>query len=239
MVSRWIFSMCTIAIIVDTPLVLAANRDEFYARPTRPPERVGDTIAGTDEISGGTWLAVRTSGRFAAVTNQRAQPPTTPVRSRGLVVRELAAAADPDAYVAALDPHAYASMNLVWGDFDRVSIAYLRHDGGKEIVKLEHGIHVLTNDRLHSPAFPRAAWIADEIARGTPLPQILGDHRTFESPIEPPAAMRAFARELSATCIHTPVYGTRSSTVVTIERTGLAGYRHADGPPCITPYVEI
>ena len=226
MVSRWIFSMCTIAILFDAPLVLAANRDEFYARPTRAPERIGDTIAGTDEISGGTWLAVRTSGRFAAVTNQRAQAPTTPVRSRGLVVRELAAAADPDAYVAALDPHAYASMNLVWGDFDRVSIAYLRHGGEKEIVRLEHGVHVLTNDRLGSPAFPRAAWIADEIARGTALETILADHTLFDGPLSP-------------TCIHTPVYGTRSSTIVTIDRSGLTSYRHADGPPCTTPYVAL
>src|SRR5215470_4097598 len=127
--------MCTIAILVDVvdgaPLVLAANRDEMYARPTRPPEVLAEgpprIAGGVDVLSGGTWLAVRADGRFAAVTNQRALAPAPPgLRSRGLAVRELAAAADPERYVAALDPTQYASMNLVWGDAGAVSIAYAR-----------------------------------------------------------------------------------------------------------------
>src|ERR1043165_2556508 len=104
--------MCTIAILIgvaEAPVVLAANRDEVYARPTRPPESLGDGIAGgVDALSGGTWLAIRRDGRFAAVTNQRALAPVPPgLRSRGHAVRELAAARDPDAYVAALDPTKY------------------------------------------------------------------------------------------------------------------------------------
>ena len=127
-------SMCTIAILLEVvtgaPLVVAANRDELYARPTRPPESFGDGIAGgVDVLSGGTWLAIRRDGRFAAVTNQRALATVPPgLRSRGLAVRELAAAADPDAYVAALDPTHYASMNLVWGDARGVAIAYARRE---------------------------------------------------------------------------------------------------------------
>src|SRR5690349_6277396 len=112
--------MCTIALlfrVADLPLVVAANRDELYARPTRPPEILGPSIVGgVDALSGGTWLAVNRAGRFAAVTNQRAlDTPPAGLRSRGLAVKELAAADDPDAYVAALDPKLYASMNLVWG----------------------------------------------------------------------------------------------------------------------------
>src|SRR3954468_16052170 len=97
-----IFStMCTIAILLDVvagaPLVVAANRDEIYARPSRPPESLGDGIAGgVDAMSGGTWLAIRRDGRFAAVTNQRALAPVAPgLRSRGLAVRELIAVDDP------------------------------------------------------------------------------------------------------------------------------------------------
>ena len=70
--------MCTIAILIDVvdgaPLVLAANRDEVYARPTRSPEvlMTSPRIAGgVDALSGGTWLALRADGHFAAVTNQR------------------------------------------------------------------------------------------------------------------------------------------------------------------------
>src|SRR5258705_6023637 len=128
--------MCTIAIlfgVADAPVVLAANRDELYARPTRPPESLGPGLAGgVDVISGGTWLAVRSDGRFVAVTNQRAlDTPPPGLRSRGLVVRELVEARDQDAYMAALDPRRYASMNLVWGDADRISVAYCRQTTGE------------------------------------------------------------------------------------------------------------
>ena len=130
--------MCTIAILFgasDVSLVVAANRDELYARRTRAPEVLAPHVAGgVDEESGGTWLAVHAAGRFAAVTNQRAVDPRPPgVRSRGLVVKELIVADDPDAYVAAIDSRHYASMNLVWGDADRVRVAYLRHDGGHRL----------------------------------------------------------------------------------------------------------
>src|SRR5688572_15281118 len=101
--------MCTIAILIDVvsgaPLVLAANRDELYARPARPPELLvarPKIAGGVDAVSGGTWLAVRGDGRFAAVTNQRALAfPPPGLRSRGHAVREVAAASDPEPYVRA------------------------------------------------------------------------------------------------------------------------------------------
>jgi uncharacterized protein with NRDE domain len=234
--------MCTIAILLgvtDLPLVIAANRDELYARPTRPPERLAPGLfGGVDELSGGTWLALHTRGAFAAVTNQRTlAAPSGHVRSRGLVVRELAAATDQDAYVAALDPRAYASMNLVWGTSDRVCVAYLRHEGSKEIVMLTRGIHILTNDRIGSPEFPRAQHLADAIAAAprdwpalaSALATILADHTRYDVP----------RRELSATCIHTEHYGTRSSTLVGLEPGRVAAYLHADGSPCTTPYADL
>src|SRR3954463_1278580 len=105
--------MGTIAIPLDVvagaPLILAANRDEIYARPSRPPESLGDGIAGgVDAMSGGTWLAIRRDGRFAAVTNPRGLGPGAPgLRSRGLAVRELIAVDAPERRVAALDPTQY------------------------------------------------------------------------------------------------------------------------------------
>ena len=69
--------MCTIIlcrnVFDDWPLVLAANRDEFYERPTAPPAWQSTQVsifAGRDLEAGGTWLGVRTDGRFAALTNQ-------------------------------------------------------------------------------------------------------------------------------------------------------------------------
>lgn len=265
-------SMCTIAILLEVvtgaPLVVAANRDEVYARPTRPPESLGDRIAGgVDVLSGGTWLALRHDGRFAAVTNQRALAPVPPgLRSRGLAVRELAAAADADAYVAALDPTTYASMNLVWGDARGVSIAYARRSGSLEIERLAPGIHVLCNDRLGAEGFPRGVRLHDAIAAGplrwpdlvAVLETALADHTRLDlaaverlgsaaaqgaKPGEgavpaPPRLPPELARELTATCIHSPLYGTRSSTIVAAQAGRTLAYLHADGPPCTAPFVD-
>jgi len=242
--------MCTIAILLEVvagaPLVIAANRDEVYARPTRPPELLAPNIAGgVDALSGGTWLAIHRDGRFAAVTNQRALAPVAPgLRSRGLAVRELIAADDPERYVAAIDPTQYASMNLVWGDARGVSIAYARREGTLDIERLGRGISVLCNDRLGADGFPRGVRLRDAIARAPlswpaavpALEAALADH-TREAP--PPSHLPPeLARELTATCIHTPGYGTRSSTIFAAAPGETLAYLHADGPPCTTPFVD-
>lgn len=241
--------MCTIAFLIgvtDAPLVIAANRDELYARPTRPPETIAPgVLAGLDLISGGTWLAVDVRGRFAAVTNQRAlDPPPPGLRSRGLAVKQLALAADQDAYVAALDPRAYASMNLAWGDADRVSIAYSRATGEKLVETLGRGVHVLCNDRLGAPGFPRGERLHDAIQphlRSADLRRVLQTALADHTKVEPPPSHLShdLARELTATCIHSEHYGTRSSTIVELERGRVRSYLHADGPPCVTPYREL
>jgi len=246
--------MCTIAILLDTvadaPLVLAANRDELYSRPTRPPERsASGVVGGVDVLSGGTWLAVRADGRFAAVTNQRALATPRPgLRSRGLVVREVVEASDPDAYIAAIDPAQYASMNLVWGDARRVSIAYLRQEGSHEIEELGRGIHVLCNDRLGADGFPRGARLRvalEPLAGQTfaeSLPAIataLGDHTRVPFAEVPPSHLPPeLGRELTATCIHSEHYGTRSATILALAPHRVLHYLHADGPPCTTPFTD-
>lgn len=245
--------MCTIAILIgvaDAPVVIAANRDELFARATRPPERLGDGIAGgVDEQSGGTWLALNRHGRFVAVTNQRAlDTPPPGLKSRGIIVRELVAAADPEAYVAAIDPRAYASMNLVWGDAETVRIAYLRREtGAREIETLTKGVHVLCNDRLGAEGFPRGERLGVAIEQALAetrawdalwprLAAALGDHTHVDPP--PSHLSPEIARELTATCIHAGYYGTRSASLIALERGRVLAYRHADGPPCVTPFVD-
>ena len=138
-------------------------------------------------------------------------------------------------------------MNLVWGDADRVTIAYLRNDGTKELEPLARGVHVLCNDRLGAPGFPRgerlAAAITDAIsdAIGGPglidsLAHALADHTRIDPP--PSELPPDVARELTATCIHSPSYGTRSATIVAIDRGRVRAMLAANGPPCVTPFVE-
>jgi uncharacterized protein with NRDE domain len=212
---------------------------------------VGDGIAGgVDALSGGTWLAVQRAGRFVAVTNQVALATPPPgLSSRGTVVRELAGANDPDAYVGAIDPTRYASMNLVWGDAQTVRIAYIRREAATiEVETLGPGVHVLANDRLTAPGFPRAERLAAQIEAITEwawpmlwpqLARLLADHSRLELADVPPSHLvPELARELTATCIHSERYGTRSSTLVAIERGRIAAYLHADGPPCVTAFVD-
>lgn len=247
--------MCTIAILVgvtEPPVVLGANRDELYARDTRPPQVLAPGVAGgLDAQSGGTWLAVNRNGQFAAVTNQRAlDTPPPGLRSRGLAVKELAAASNQDGYVAAIDPRHYASMNLVWGDAERVSIAYLRRDGSREVQQLPRGVHVLCNDRIGADGYPRGdrlrtaieAALRDGTSWDVLAPRLvraLGDHARVPLADVPPSHLPAeLARELTATCIHSEHYGTRSATLLALEPRRVASYLHADGPPCTTPFTD-
>jgi uncharacterized protein with NRDE domain len=84
------------------PLVVAANRDEEYARPTRPAhfwDDAPDVLGGRDLMHGGSWLAISRGGRVAAVTNLRGAPKPGAL-SRGFLVR--------DFVTSSIDPRSYA-----------------------------------------------------------------------------------------------------------------------------------
>jgi len=119
--------MCLIAFALDgradVPLLLAANRDEFFDRPTvglhRWPLPDGtQVLAGRDLREGGTWLGVSTSGRVAMLTNVRSADMPAASRSRGeLATHWLGEGfADTQALAQAIDPKAYGGFNLVVGD---------------------------------------------------------------------------------------------------------------------------
>ena len=145
--------MCLIIIAhrmsAEYPLVLAANRDEFFDRPTHQAHMWpnGAMIAGRDLQAGGIWLGVGLDGRFAAVTNVRepdrggASP-----RSRGeLPLDFLAGRQQPAEYLAQRSGRfdEYAGFNLVAGDADSVFYASNRapgiHEVGSEIIGLSNG----------------------------------------------------------------------------------------------------
>ncbi len=252
--------MCTLiallSVVPDVPVVLAANRDEMYDRPARAPVVLAPGIVGgLDLRSNGSWLAITRDGRFAGVTNQREHAATPAPRSRGELVRALVALPDRAAmrhFAGAIDATQYASSNLLFGDASGADVAYVRRAGTVELHALAAGAHVLTNDRLGSPDFPKADHAAARLAQhlGAPwprlraaLPDILGDHATppparipplpAGSPVPP-----ALAAALQALCIHTPIYGTRSATIAAIGAAGVTTLLWADGPPCTTPFID-
>jgi uncharacterized protein with NRDE domain len=256
--------MCTLLLAhrvrADLPLVVAANRDENYARASTPPQLLSQAprvLAGLDGRHAGSWMGVGEGGLFVGVTNQRTlHLPDANLRSRGAVVLEAlrqGSVAGVERYLATLDPQAYNPFNLAFGDGESLRIAYARPEG-IEVVSLEPGLHVLANDRLDSPHFPktrRAAALAtpllqapwEELARG--LQSVLADHVLPPRAAVPPpprgAVMpRAFLRRLQALCIHTPLYGTHSSTLLALAPGGrLAHYLFAPGPPCRTPFDDV
>ena len=149
--------MCLILLahgmIPDFPLVVAANRDEFFDRPSAAanfwPGSESSTLAGRDLQAGGSWIGVTRQGRFAGVTNIRiAEKKKQHLRSRGELVRNfLNGTSTPIQYCEAIQSHFpdFAGFNLLVGD--GCSLCYANNS--QNIVRvLEPGIFGLSNDLL-------------------------------------------------------------------------------------------
>jgi uncharacterized protein with NRDE domain len=235
--------MCTLIILhrirEDRPVIIAANRDELYARPARPPERLLDdplVVGGVDAAAGGTWLGVTRDGLLASLTNQHpSQPPDRSRRSRGGLVIDALRQTTTERVLdmlRATDPRAYNPFNLVFGDARGLWAAYARDDSPElEIAPIADGLQVLANDRLDSPEFPRVARVRElvEPVLGEPWP-ILRAHLI--------AALADHGGERPV-CVHTAAYGTRSSSLVALVPGGVDNYEHADGSPCTTPFRDV
>ncbi len=261
--------MCTVVALhgvrADAPLIVAANRDEFYARATTGPQLLDEGIVGgRDELALGTWLGVTRSaphetGLVVAVTNQRTHRlPDPGRRSRGELVLEALRArsvAGVEALLRRIDAREYNPFNLLFGDGASLRVAYAR-DHVAEIAVEPHGpgVWILANDRIDAPDYPKTRR-ADALVRPhveAPLPALvdalktmLGDHEKPDAAHVPgpqPGSpfSHALLRELQALCIHTSDYGTRSSTIVTLgEDRKPSRYLHAEGPPCTAPFVDF
>jgi uncharacterized protein with NRDE domain len=256
--------MCTIVAIrgvrPDLPLVLATNRDEFYARPSTGAVRLLDepsTVGGRDLLAGGTWMGVTRSGLFVGVTNHRGAPRDGNKKSRGEVVLAALRLGDVDAiarHVAGLDGSAYNPFNLMWGDARSLRVAYARADSRTvELDSVPEGVHVLPNDRLDSPSFIKVKRANELLApvlhaeRSRLLAGVQAMLADRQLPAledlpdpEPESQLdRELLRQLAALCVRTPSYGTRSSTVVMLQPGRVMEYWVADGPPDLTPFVEV
>ncbi|EWC43221.1 NRDE family protein [Stutzerimonas stutzeri] len=211
------------------PLVVAANRDEFHARPSLPLAPWEDApwiIGGRDLQAGGTWMAATADGRFAAVTNIRAPGQPAGRRSRGeLPERFLRGQQSPGDYVAALADHRdeYAGFNLLLGD--RNELWYLNAHTGRPQA-LESGVYGLSNAALNTP-WPKLKKareaLADELDQPAPerLLMLLADpHPAADHELPQTGVPLEWERRLSSIFIASADYGTRASTAL---------IRHADG----------
>jgi len=239
--------MCTL-LLADRvhpkyPLILAANRDEFYHRPTAPAafwEDAPQLFAGRDLVHGGTWLGVTDGGRIAALTNYRQPHFVLPhPLSRGRLVSDfLVGQAVADEYLQRVRAMgaAYLGFNLLARD--RAGFHYYSNRDG-DTQKLAPGIYGMSNHLLDTPwpkvvrgkeALSRA--IAGDEVEVEDLFALLAD-RSKASDEELPDTGVGVERErmLSSIFIESEYYGTRSSTVLLVDRDGQALFveRNFDG----------
>lgn len=229
--------MCLVLLAVgvrpDLPLVVAANRDEFHARPSAAAHRwpgAAGIVAGRDLEAGGTWLGVAAAGRFAAVTNVSELPASGVFRSRGdLVPGFLAGGEGARAYADRIDGSAYRGFNLLLWDGEELVYRSNRHPGQV----LGPGVHALANGVLDEARFKvsrsRAALEATLASSpGSPLSDALFAPLADRSlPPEPEQRSVAGMSEAEVTALAAPFivgerYGTRASTVVLVTRETVA-----------------
>lgn len=203
------------------PLVVAANRDEFHARPTAALARWSDVpqvIAGRDLEAGGTWLGMTEGGRFAAVTNVREPGMPKGERSRGELTRDFLTGSQPALdYAAAIDGPRYSGFNLLIGD-GQTLVYRSNRDGGARV--LPPGIYGLSNHLLDTP-WPKLVRARTNFGAALPaLPDdaalfdLLADRSLAADPDLPQTGISlAWERLLSAVFVQSPDYGTRASTV--------------------------
>ena len=211
------------------PLIVAANRDEFYARPSLPlgqwPE-APQVHAGRDLEAGDTWLGVGAQGRFAALTNIRdpQQPPA--LKSRGeLVARFLSGEMPIDDYLNDVlgRSQEYAGFNLLVGNSHELWHYNARE---QEAVLLAPGVYGLSNAGLDTP-WPKLlkARAALEGLLDDPQPQallaLLSDPQTAPFNELPDTGVgQATETLLSSVFIASPTYGTRASTALIVRADG-------------------
>lgn len=242
--------MCLAVLALDAhpryPVVLAANRDEFYTRPATPAawgsadDGFASILAGRDLMAGGTWLGVHRSGRFAFVTNVRQGTGRDPAaRSRGELVprvlhdrRRLA-----DAFAdVAHSGHAYNGFNLLAGDAHGAQWMSNRAAGIRAVTP---GVHGLSNAALDTP-WPKlvrtkaalADWVARDADDVEELFAALAD-RTGAADRDLPATgvTLEWERSLAAPFIVSDGYGTRCSTLLVVDRDGEARFEERSFGP--------
>jgi len=204
------------------PLVVAANRDEFYVRPTADATRwpeAPQVIGGLDLEAGGTWLGITETGRFAAVTNVRESNMTKGARSRGALTRDFLRCDLPAGdYARQIDGKRYSGFNLLLADGE--SLFYCSNRDGKPRA-LPPGIYGLSNHLLDSP-WPKLVQARQRFTEALQhLPEeaaffaLLADQAIVADDNLPQTGVPLeWERLLSAVFVQSENYGTRASTLV-------------------------
>ena len=207
-------------------LIIAANRDEFYNRLALSAnywEEDRNILAGKDLLAGGTWLGITKNGRFAAITNYRDMSQTDSfTTTRGNLTKEfLSSEISPELYGDKISGNAaeYNGYNLIFGDAR--ALFYFSNRSGN-LIKLTPGIYGLSNHLLDTP-WPKVRKsktsfkkiLNEENISEEELFKILSDTSVPSDESLPDTGLSLdIERAVSPIFVETPLYGTRSSTVI-------------------------
>lgn len=227
--------MCLIVFAFQThpnyDLIMAANRDEAYRRPTHAAQfwNTDPTfLAGKDLKAGGTWMGINKKGAFAALTNYRDpsitkdEPP-----SRGLLVHNfLTKNTNPETYLKSLDQKAdhFMGFNLLLGTPKEM---YHYSNQEQQINRIEPGIHALSNHLLDSP-WPKVERAKKELKEIISIPfsekaffELLKDDKLAPDNQLPNTGIdKEIEKQVSPIFIKSEDYGTRNSTLLLINKAG-------------------
>ncbi len=223
--------MCLIVVALGAhprfPVAIAANRDEFFARPTAPLEAwtaPTGIVGGRDLEKGGAWLATSTDGAFAAVTNYRDPSRKHPdPRSRGALVADFLSGTLPaERYVRSVVAlgHEFDGFNLIAGD--RNGVWYGSNRGGG-VVPLGPGIHGISNHLLGTAwpkvrrsiaAMTQALRRPDAAVEAALFELLADDAATPDEDLPDTGVGLELERRLAPAFVRGAGYGTRCSTVL-------------------------
>ena len=227
--------MCILFIAVNQhplyPLIIAANRDEFHARPTQAAhfwENDNNILAGKDLTAGGTWMGINTKGSIAALTNIRApgKERENAITRGELVTNFINKNNKQNDYLQTLrstHDH-YNGYNLLFGNIDQLQVYNSFEDTAYE---LEDGVYGLSNASLNSP-WPKLDMGRSALANYCSHADILSHEHLFEllgnnlpakdEELPDTGIPLELEKKLSSIFIISPEYGTRSSTVLLVDK---------------------
>ncbi|MDH3588089.1 MAG: NRDE family protein [Gammaproteobacteria bacterium] len=226
--------MCLLVFAVDRhprySFVFAGNRDEFHSRPARAAQwwEDRDLLGGRDELAGGTWLGLRRDSSFGVVTNFREMTPRRDdSRSRGELITAFMQYGDP--FLAKLEKRAgqYSGYSLIAGNLANCRLQYRSNRASER--QIETGVHGLSNHQLDTPwpkldrSVCRLGRILEKpVIETTELFDLLADREQAATDSLPDTGIgRELEQLLSSPFIVSPNYGTRCSTAILLDRSGL------------------
>ena len=247
--------MCTLALyfqeFYEYPLIVAANRDEYFARPSTPPQVLIEDpriFGGKDLQAGGTWLGINEYGLLAGILNLTTDSKRggTTVKSRGLLCLDTLKVKDPVRACTILlreEDAVYQPFTLLFANAEK---AYIVHNINAEIqcTELQRGVHVLGNTSQYDPRSEKldhAQNLFSQAGRHAQKAMDLSSmKRLFKEVLINHELPEESKNSHSAICVHAGDYGTVSSSMIFYSRNEKQfHYFHTSTPPCQSDYEEF